>query len=119
MIALAHVNDEENPVRTMDDAGDPTKDGQKDVDELLNRTRTSGTRLGCARRTYEVCIATPFEEHTERWQEDGKAKSAARLVVLKMNGDGTRALTRSKRRNEITSNSMRGIGYTPCRYQKR
>jgi len=40
-------------VEGVDDAGDPTKDGQKDVDE-------------------EVCIATPFEEHTERWQEDGK-----------------------------------------------
>jgi len=37
----------------MDDARNITKDGQKDVDK-------------------EVCTTTPFKEHTDRWQYDGK-----------------------------------------------
>jgi len=39
-------------VKGVNDARNPAKDGQKDVDP-------------------EVCIAASFKEHTERWYEDG------------------------------------------------
>lgn len=40
-------------VQSVDDAGDVTQDGEQDVDE-------------------QVSTAAALEEHTQRWQEDGK-----------------------------------------------
>jgi hypothetical protein len=59
-------------MRTVDNSRDPTKDGQQNVDQLdVNECQSHGERTS-SRVTYKICTATSFEEHAERWQDDGE-----------------------------------------------